>query len=117
MTSGSGRAARYGPPPQSKLFGIQNKEGSESTEGIRDCGVISPSTPPQCLPSGHQYSPGNVYTTIYRRLDRSFVRRDFRTLYLPENRGTLLDVQPIQQVLPRDRQQLQRERFVFRREG
>jgi hypothetical protein len=45
--SGSVRAARYGQPRLPESFGTRNKEGSGSTEDIRDSGVISPSTPPR----------------------------------------------------------------------
>src|SRR5450759_5191466 len=116
-TSGSGRAARYGPPRPHAPCGTPNREASGSIRGIRDGALVSPSAPPQRVPPDGQAGPGDVRTTIERRLDRAFIHADLGTLHLPENRGALLNLQPIQQLLPRHGRQLQDELLVFRSDG
>src|ERR1039458_5427605 len=116
-TSGSDRVVQYGQPRRYESCGTRNREGSGSTAGIRDCGLVSSSAPPQRVPPGGQAGPGDVRTGIDRRLDRAFVHGDLRVPHLSENRGALLDLQPIQQLLPRHGRQLQQERLVFRRDG
>src|SRR5450759_4005378 len=112
-TSGSGRAARYGPPRPYAPCGTPNTEGSGSIRGIRDGGWVSPSAPPQRVPPDGKAGPGDLRTAIERHLDRAFIHADLGALHLSENRSALLDLQPIQQLLPRHRRQLQDEHLVF----
>src|ERR1035441_1249738 len=116
-TSGSGRAARYGPLRPHAPCGTPNREASGSIRGIRDGALVSPSAPPQRVPPDHQAGPRDLRTAIERRLDRAFIHADLGALHLSETRGALLDLQPIQQLLPRHGRQLQDEQLVFRRDG
>src|ERR1035441_1838066 len=91
-TSGSGRAARYGPPRPHAPCGTPNREASGSIRGIRDGGWVSPSAPPQRVPPDGQAGPRDLRTAIERRLDRAFIHADLGALHLSENRGALLDL-------------------------
>src|ERR1035441_10390008 len=98
---GTRRVAPYGPPRRHAPCGTRNRAASGSTAGIRDRALVSPSAPPQRVPPDHQTGPRDVRTVIERRLDRALVHGDLRALPLSDNRGPPLDVQPIQQLLPR----------------
>src|ERR1019366_1542059 len=91
-TSGSGRAARYGPPRPHAWSGTPNREGSGSIRGIRGCGLVSLSAPPQRVPPDRQAGPRDLRTAIERRLDRAFIHADLGALHLSENRSALLDL-------------------------